>query len=128
MSKFRFRSAGGPVLYFADFDAAVAYYSGVLGEPGYTEGTGTCGWEIGSSYLTLLRGGDGAPANTEIGLIMETPAEADRLHAAFIAAGGAGEAPSDQEIYQPIRYCPVTDPFGTDLLIYAPLGNESDLA
>jgi len=116
------------VLYFAEFEAAVAYYSEVLGDPGFTEGTGTCGWAIGSSYLTLLRGGDGVPANTEIGIIMETPAEADRLQAAFIAAGGTGEVPSDQEMYEPIRYCPVSDPFGTDLLIYAPLGDQSDLA
>ena len=116
------------MLYFADFEAAVAYYSEVLGVPGFTEGSGTCGWVIGSSYLTLLRGGDGAPTNTEIGLIMETPAEADRLQAAFIAAGGKGVSPSDQEMYESVRFCPVTDPFGTDLLIYAPLGDQSDLA
>ena len=119
--RFRFLTAGGPVLYFADFEAAVVFYTAVLGEPGYAEGSGTRGWAIGDSYLTLLRGGDGSPRNTEIGLVMETPGEADRLQAAFIAAGGAGPPPCDQVMYEPIRYCPVTDPFGTELLIYAPL-------
>jgi len=121
VSRFGFRAAGGPVLYFADFETAVAYYTEVLGEPGYVEGTGTCGWAIGSSYLTLLRGGDGAPRNTEVGLIMESAAEAERLQAAFIAAGGTGDDPSDQVMYRQIRSCPVTDPFGTRFLIYAPL-------
>jgi len=120
-SRFRFRTAGGPVLYFADFEAAVAFYTTVLGEPGHREGSGTRGWAIGDSFLTLLRGGDGSPRNTEIGLVMETPEEADRLQGAFIAAGGKGPAPSDEVMYEPIRYCPVADPFGTELLIYAPL-------
>ena len=118
---FRFRTSGGPVLYFAEFEAAVAFYTEVLGEPGYAEGSGTRGWAIGDAFLTLLRGGDGSPRNTEIGLVMETPEEADRLQAEFINAGGKGPAPSGQVMYEPIRYCPVTDPFGTELLIYAPL-------
>jgi catechol 2,3-dioxygenase-like lactoylglutathione lyase family enzyme len=97
--RFRFRAAGGPVLYFADFEAAVAFYTEVLGEPGYPEGGGTRGWSIGDSFLTLLRGGDGSPRNTEIGLVTEMPGEADRLQEAFIAAGGAGPAPCDQVMY-----------------------------
>jgi hypothetical protein len=120
--RFRFERAGGPVLYFADFEAAVAYYAEVLGEPGYVEGDGTRGWAIGESFLTLLHGGDGCPENTEIGFIMGSPEEAERLQAALIAAGGRGPEPSDQLMYEPIRYCPVTDPFGTELLVYARLG------
>ena len=53
---------------------------------------------------------------------MKTPKEAERLQAAFIEAGGTGPGPSDQLIYEPIRSCPVRDPFGTDILIAAPLG------
>jgi hypothetical protein len=45
---------------------------------------------------------------------------ADRLQAAFIAAGGAGPEPTDTLMYEPVRYCPVRDPFGTDLLIISP--------
>ncbi len=126
--RFGFRVAGGPVLFFSEYERAVAFYSAVLGEAGYSERTGTRGWAIGESYLTLLRGGDGAPRNTEIGFIMETPEEAERLQAAFIDAGGSGSPPSDQLMYEPVRFCPVTDPFGTNLLIYAPLGDQSGLA
>ncbi|MCB8953671.1 MAG: hypothetical protein H6650_16825 [Ardenticatenales bacterium] len=43
------------------------------------------------------------------------------LQTAFFAAGGAGIAPSDQLMYEPIRACPVTDPFGTNILIISPL-------
>jgi len=43
------------------------------------------------------------------------------MQAAFIAAGAAGPHPSDQLMYVPVRVCPVTDPFGTELLIIATL-------
>ena len=119
--RFGFQSVGGATLYFADFDAAVAYYTEVLGDPAYVEGAGTRGWRIGGSWLTLLAGGGGAPANTEIGFLMESVAEAERLHAAFIAAGGTGAEPTDALMYRPVRACPVTDPFGTEVLVYAPL-------
>ena len=121
--RFGFAGAGGPVLFFEAYEEAVACYTEVLGPPGYVEGTGTRSWSIGDAMLTLLSGGDGAPTNTEIGIVMETPAEADRLHAAFLAAGATGEPPSDQLMGEPVRYCPVTDPFGTSLLIWARLGD-----
>jgi catechol 2,3-dioxygenase-like lactoylglutathione lyase family enzyme len=117
--RFRFASTGGAVMFIEDYEAAVAFYQEVLGQPAYAEGAGTRGWQIGDSWLTLFPAGDGGPRNTEIGLLMETPAEADRLQAAFIAAGATGPEPSDQLMYEPIRSCPVTDPFGTRLLIYA---------
>jgi hypothetical protein len=119
--RFSFDAIRGAALFFADFEAAVAFYSIVLGPPGYVEGDGTRGWKIGSSSLTLLRGGSGAPSNTEIPFVMNSVAEAERLQAAFIAAGATGAEPSDQLMYEPVRFCPVTDPFGTQLLIYAPL-------
>jgi hypothetical protein len=57
----------------------------------------------------------------EITLSMLAPQQAKKLHQAFIDAGGQGESPSDQLMYQPIRYCPATDPFGTRILIINPL-------
>lgn len=120
-SRFSFLAIRGAALFFADFEAAVAFYSTVLGPPGYVEGDGTRGWKIGSSSLTLLRGGTGAPSNTEIPFVMNSVGEAERLQAAFIAAGASGPEPTDQLMYEPVRFCPVTDPFGTQLLIYAPL-------
>ncbi|MCB0114360.1 MAG: hypothetical protein KDD84_09730 [Caldilineaceae bacterium] len=107
----------GVTLYFEDYEAAVAYYTRVLGPPAYVEGSATRGWPIGDGWLTLLQGSFGSPQNVEITLQMATPAEAERLQRAFIAAGGEGPEPSDQLMYRSIRYCPVRDPFGTQLLI-----------
>ncbi len=119
--RFRFAGIHGATLFFTDFQAAVDYYRSVLGEPVYVEGHGTRGWRIGPTWLTLLAGGHGAPENAEVPIVMASPSEAERLQAAFIAAGGTGPHPSDQLMYRPVRSCPVTDPFGTELLIYAPL-------
>ncbi len=117
--RFGFSGFGGVTIFFTDYEAAVAYYSGVLGPPGYVEGTGTRAWRIGPTWLTLLAGGDGAPRNTEVMLLMDSPAEAERLQAAFVAAGGSGDEPSDQLMFHPVRYCPVTDPFGTQIVVFA---------
>ena len=121
--RFGFAGAGGPVLFFEAYEEAVAFYTGVLGPPASLEGDHTRGWRIGEAWLTLCPAERGAPATTEIGLVMGTPGEADRLHAAFLAAGAAGEPPSDQLMYEPIRYCPLTDPFGTSLVVWARLGD-----
>jgi hypothetical protein len=122
--RFKFRGLHGATLYFSDYEAAVSYYTRVLGEPAYVEGTGTRGWQLGNTWLTLLKGETGNPQNMELNIIMQTPDEADRLQAAFIQAGGAGEPPSDQLMYQPVRYCAVDDPFGTHILICCPLPLE----
>lgn len=119
--RFRFGPGNGATLFFADFDAAVRFYGEVLGPPAYVEGEGTRGWPLGWGWLTLLAGGDGAPRNVEVGIVAGSPAEAERLQRAFMEAGAEGDQPSDQLMYVPIRACPVTDPFGTQLLIYAPL-------
>jgi hypothetical protein len=107
-------------LFYQDYAAAIAYYEQVLGPPAYVEGAGTRGWRIGAGWLTLLQGKSGNPKNIEITFGVATPEEADALQQAFIAAGGKGPAPSDGLMYQPIRYCPVTDPFGVDILVISP--------
>lgn len=122
--RYRFNGAFGVTLYFEDYDAAIAYYEQALGPPAYVEGNGTRGWPIGPGWLTLLQGQSGSPRNVEVALKMDTPAEAERLQQAFIAAGGAGPAPSNQLMYEPVRSCPVRDPFGTELLIFSPLASE----
>jgi hypothetical protein len=85
------------------------------------EGEGTKGWQIGSGWLTLLRGRQGNPQNVEITLELETAVEAEALQRSFIAAGARGPAPSDQLMYRPVRSCPVTDPFGMEIMIVGPL-------
>jgi len=119
--RFEFTGIFGITLYFEEFERAVDYYSRVLGPPAYVEGEGTRGWAIGSGWLTLLRGGKGSPRNTEVTFVMQTPEQADRLQAAFVAAGGEGSEPTDTLMYEPVRYCPVQDPFGTDLLVISPM-------
>jgi hypothetical protein len=111
----------GATLFIQDYELAVDYYTSVLGPPGYVEGEGTRGWRLGNSWLTLLRGQQGNPRNVEVNIVMESPEEAERMQRAFIEAGGVGPAPSDQLMYEPVRMCPVTDPFGTALMIFAPL-------
>ena len=123
---FRFSGSFGVTLYFEDFDLAVAYYQQVLGPPAYVEGKGTRGWPISNGWLTLLQGKSGNPYNVEVALQMETPKEAERLQQAFIEAGGKGPSPSDELMYEPIRSCPVRDPFGTEILIFSPLSSEMD--
>ena len=118
--RFKFVGLYGTTLYFQDYEVAVDYYQQVLGSPAYVEGESTKGWRIGDTWLTLLRGVGGSPLNVEVMIITGTPQEADRLQRAFIEAGGQGPEPVDTLMYEPIRMCPVTDPFGTNLLIYCP--------
>ena len=120
-ARFGIASTGGAVIFIEDYGAAVAYYRAVLGEPAYMEGENTHGWLLGDSWLTVFPSQDCGPRNAEIQILMESPEEAERLQAAFIAAGGSGREPSDQLMYEPIRSCPVTDPFGTEILVYARL-------
>src|SRR3990170_1488492 len=118
--RFRFRGIYGATLFFQEFDQAVEYYSRVLGPPAYVEGENTRGWKVGGTWLTLLRGKQGAPRNIEVQFVMQTPAEANRLQGAFVAAGGSSRAAVDDLMYEPVHLCPVTDPFGTEILIVCP--------
>ncbi|MBT8203437.1 MAG: hypothetical protein HKN74_12090 [Acidimicrobiia bacterium] len=98
----------------------------MLGPPSYVEGSGTRSWILNGTWLTLLRGTHGNPANVEVPFVMATPDEADRLHRAFIDAGGTGPDPIDTLMGVPVRYCPAKDPFGVDLLVYCPLPPEGE--
>jgi hypothetical protein len=126
VQRFSFVGLHGLTLYFADYTAAVAYYQRVLGPPAYVEGDGTRGWRVGDTWLTLLKGTAGSPQNVEVTFVMQTPEQADHLQAAFIEAGGSGDPPSDQLMYEPVRYCPVKDPFGTHILIFCSLRSTAD--
>jgi catechol 2,3-dioxygenase-like lactoylglutathione lyase family enzyme len=119
--RFGFTGIHGITLYYQDYEAAADYYQRVLGPPAYVEGESTKGWQVGDTWLTLLRGVDGNPVNVELMIVMQNPGEADRLQRAFIEAGGSGPDPADTLMYEPVHVCPVTDPFGTDLMIYSPL-------
>ena len=119
--RYTFTGIHGITLYYQDYEAAADYYQRVLGPPAYREGESTKGWQVGDTWLTLLRGADGNPVNVEFMIVMQNPAEADRLQRAFIEAGGSGPDPVDTLMYEPVHVCPVADPFGTDIMIYSPL-------
>ena len=121
--RFDYLGLHGVTLFFSDFEAAVEYYTRVLGSPAYVEGAGTRGWRLGNTWLTLLEWEKGSPRNVEFNIVMKTSQEAERLQSAFIEAGGSGEPPSDQLMYEPVHFCPVVDPFGTNILILSRLSD-----
>ena len=122
--RFSYEGMFGFALFFEQYEEAVELYSQVLGPPAYVEGENTRGWPIGGAWLTLFPDREGNPSNAEVTLAMASPAEADRLQKAFIDAGGTGEEPFDDLMYEPLRLCPVVDPFGSRILIVARLGTE----
>ena len=121
--RYEFSGMFGFALFFAAYDRALSYYSEVLGPPGYVEGEYTRGWLLGDLWLTLLPAESGDPGNVELQLVMTSQKEAERLHDAFIKAGGIGQEPVDTLMYEPLRLYPVSDPFGTKILIIARPGS-----
>lgn len=119
--RFTFAGINGITLFYQDYEAAVEYFQQVLGPPAYVEGENTKGWRVGDTWLTLLRGADGNPRNVEVMIVVRNQGEADRLQRTFIEAGGSGPDPVDTLMYEPVHVCPVTDPFGTNFMIYSPL-------
>lgn len=119
--QFEFMGINGVALFFNDYEGAVSYYSQVLGPPVYVEGDFTRGWRVGNTWLTLFPEKAGTPKNAEIHFYMKTPAEAERLQAAFIEAGGSGDPPIDTLMFEPIRFCAVQDLFGTKIVVVAHL-------
>ena len=107
----------GITLYFEQYEEAVSYYSRVLGPPAYIEGDFTMGWKVGEIWLTLLRAAEGNPKNAEIQLALADEEEASRLHEAFSEAGGTIEEPAEVLMYEAVKIFPVTDPFGTTILL-----------
>jgi uncharacterized glyoxalase superfamily protein PhnB len=117
--RYGFSGLAGYSIFIKEYDKALAYYTEVLGAPAYVEGEFTHGWRMGDTWFTLFPARQEGPKRMEVTILMDSIEEAERLHAAFIAAGGSGEAPSDELMYEPIRFCSVKDPFGTDVLIIA---------
>ena len=122
--RYNFSGAFGVSLYYENFEAVIEYYEKVLGPPAYIEGAGTRGWRIGAGWLTLFQSEKGNPNNMGVTFVVETPAEAEALQRAFIEAGGEGPEPSDELMYEPVRFCLMNDPFGVELLIISPLKKE----
>ncbi|MEZ4589900.1 MAG: VOC family protein [Chloroflexota bacterium] len=112
-------------LYFVDLAQAVAFYTGIFGEPDqiYQEGP-HYGWQLGATWLTLFESKIGTavsrnPHNTEFAIQVAEMGEVDRLYNALIAAGCKPiHTPEDTEMYVPMRFCCVDDPFGVRIDVY----------
>ena len=120
--KFPFRGIHGAVLYYQDYPQALAFFRKVFGEPQYVEGEFTHGWQLGDSWLTVFPAEQGAPANVEVPIYLQTPAAVDTLYAAFTAAGAQGDAPTDTLMYTPVHMAIVTDPFGVRFMLVCEVG------
>lgn len=123
-TRFNFKDLYGTTLYYEDLHEAAAFFEKVIGPPACIEDRGTRGWQAGKGWLTLLHGKRGNPTNVEVTFELETVEESEKLHRAFIQAGAKGETPSDQLMYRLVRYCPVTDPFGVDILVISAQHSE----
>lgn len=121
-------------LYFLDLEKAVAFYTAVFGSPDEIDKTDPhYGWKLGATWLTLFESRGGTvpgqgPGNTEFAVQMAEPSEVDRLYEALIAAGSKPcHSPEDTEMYVPMRFSCVDDPFGVRIDVYClidPLASE----
>jgi uncharacterized glyoxalase superfamily protein PhnB len=124
---FRIVGLGYVSLYFQDHDAAIAFYSQVLGPPEYSEdGDALRGWRMGATWLTVFAasagsGKAGNPRNTEFAIRVTTSEEVDALFAQLVAAGAqVCMAPRDTTMYEPMRFACVDDPFGVRIDVWCP--------
>ncbi len=116
-----------PSFYLQEFERAVAFYTQVFGEP-QTNEESIKGWFLGDTWLTLFPAVGMAavpgenPRNAEFAVQVEVPEQVDRLYAALLEAGAkACMAPEDTEMYVPMRFCCVDDPFGIRVDVFCPL-------
>jgi uncharacterized glyoxalase superfamily protein PhnB len=122
--RFPFAGIAGVSLYIQRYEEALAFYSAVLGPPAYREGTSTHGWRIGSDWLTLFPAQSEGPANMDVTVRLASTADVAAVCEAFVSAGATGDSPSDQLLYEAVRYAQVTDPFGTVWILMCPLTQE----
>jgi catechol 2,3-dioxygenase-like lactoylglutathione lyase family enzyme len=115
-------------LYLLNLVEAVAFYSEIFGSPEVVDEKGPLyGWKLGSTWLTLFPSKIGTakesnPCNAEFAIQVAEPGEVDRLYAAFLAAGAKKcMVPEDTEMYEPMRFCCVDDPFGVRIDVYCPI-------
>lgn len=121
-------------LYIEDYDEAIEFYSRVFGKPETAitggEAGAIHGWRMGATWLTLFPSQQGSapnsnPRNTEFAIQVAEPQQVDALYAALVAAGAsAGWEPKDTEMYDPMRFSYVDDPFGTRIDIICLLPKE----
>ena len=112
-------------LYLLNLDDAVAFYTKIFGPPDWHyEKDPHYGWKMGATWLTLFPSKIGTvpesnPRNAEFAIQVAEPTEVDRLYEALLAAGAKTcMVPEDTEMYVPMRFCCVDDPFDVRLDVY----------
>jgi hypothetical protein len=116
----------GVSLYFEAFENAFEYYSQGLGPPAYVEGKNIRGWPIGSGWLTLFRAGSGGPTEAGATFYLNSLQESGRIQHTSIDVGVEGPPPSDELMYELVRFCLVLDPFDTEIVVVSrlPMANS----
>jgi catechol 2,3-dioxygenase-like lactoylglutathione lyase family enzyme len=115
-------------LYLLNLEEAVTFYTKIFGSPEAVDKKGPLyGWKLGSTWLTLFPSKIGTakesnPCNAEFAIQVAMPEEVDRLYETFLAEGATKcMEPEDTEMYEPMRFCCVDDPFGVRIDVYCPI-------
>lgn len=113
-------------LYIEDYEKAVAYYTGVFGEPDCKQAQ-FMGWAMGDTWLTVFPSKTGNapgknPRNMEFAVRVKAREQVDVLHARLVELGGVDKwTPEDTEMYDKMRFACVDDPFGVRIDVYCPI-------
>ena len=120
--------AAFPSFYLKDYQEAIEFYTKVLGPPENVDVEGGIhGWRLGNTWLTLFPSSIGSNpdtnvANGEFAIQVAAKDDVDRLYQRFLDNGAKTcMPPEDTEMYDPMRFSCVDDPFGIRVDIYAPL-------
>jgi uncharacterized glyoxalase superfamily protein PhnB len=120
-------------LYLEDFEQAISFYTQVFGNPtAIDQQRRIYGWHMGNTWLTLFTSVVGTvpgsnPRNTEFAIQVAVPDQVDQLYQALISAGATiCMAPADTEMYEPMRFACVDDPFGVRIDVYCPHGQAHE--
>lgn len=123
--KFGITTLGFVSVYARDHAQAEAFYSSVFG-PAEQVMAGIVGWKLGDTWLTLLESRmgtqpDSNPRNIEFAIVVDEASKVDDLFHDLVAAGASPLThPEDGEMYVPMRFAAVDDPFGVRIDIVHP--------
>jgi hypothetical protein len=93
-----------PTIFADDYAGGLAFYTRVFGPPEYSENDLTVGWRLGSTWLTLMPSTSSYPTGVEFAIEVSTPEQVERLQAEMLAAGASGPAPTDEWMYETMRW------------------------
>ena len=110
--------------YVDDLPAALDFYTCVFGE---RENPDPAGWRMGTTWFTVFPASGGTHPgsnvrNAEFAIQVSEPAGVDALYQRLIEQGAKNcMVPQDTEMYEPMRFSCVDDPFGMRIDVYCPI-------